>query len=217
MSIGQAEISFRENYSSITNERIVQIKNRIASLNASSYLSPKFAIHEGTTSYATEERQSIGVDFPDDRMTGMTVRCTHFGGQSEMIKFFGYLAEDADITSFMPCEVGGGYLKGVDEAIATCLRKNKTLKALDVHYCKLGEEGVLNIVNALRENASLKYLNIRANGINNQILSTLLDVLKSTNRTLVRFSFTQNNFTDEKQLNPQLIQEIDAQLRVNAQ
>ena len=134
-----------------------------------------------------------------------------------MIRFFEYLAADTNITSFMPCENHRGMLNGVDHAIAECLRKNKTLEALDVHYCGIGEEGVLNIVNALEQNKSLKYLNIRANGITNKVLARLLEVLKTPNRSLIRFSFTQNNFPEEKSLDKRLIQEIDAQLRENAQ
>jgi len=206
--------------SETADEKIARVHSAITNLYAHvSGDKPKFAVVLGTLSFAEQERESVGIELPYNEMRnqGLTVKCTRFGESSQMIQFFEHLANNSEITSFMPAEVGGGYLKGVDQAIADCLRKNQTLQALDVHYCSIGLEGVLNIVNALEQNTALKYLNIRANGISDEILERLLEIVKNNNTTLQRFSFTQNNYISEKNLNKELIRKIDVQLRHNAQ
>ncbi len=166
-----------------------------------------------------QEPESAGGQLPFQAMEsyGLTVQCPFSGvvpASTFMFhRLFKWLATDSEITSFA---VEDGWFPGVDEAIADCLRKNRTLQILDIPHTGISKGGILKILDALRDNSSLLYLNIRANDIDNTTLMQMSEILK-TNRTLSRFSFTQNNFIKEKNLDPSLIQQIDVQLKANAQ
>jgi hypothetical protein len=201
-------------YAEDEKSRVSRIQTEIDQLNTDLQVPPQFAIRPGTLTNATEERGKIGVDLPAEMgKSGLTVVCTRTAETTAMIRFFNYLATDQEITSFQI--VNNESLQGVDQAIADCLKANTRLLALDVHYSFLGEEGVLNIINALAGNSSLKYLNIRSNGINNHILARLLEILKNQNKALCQVSFTQNYYESEKALDAVLVTQIHEQLTLN--
>ncbi|MCW8398828.1 hypothetical protein OQJ26_08490 [Legionella sp. PATHC038] len=100
--------------------------------------------------------------------------------------------------------------------IANFLKNNTSLRVLDIHASQISEEGLLVIIDALKSNDSLEYLNIRANKITNKVLESLSLTLQQHNTCLKQIELTQNSDDlSEKALDQGLLTKIYEQLPIN--
>ncbi len=186
----------------------MEVKKEIAELKCG-----EFEVTEGTEFNAGYNEKPIGNVPSKTEKAGLTVTFGYHGVQGAKA-FFDYLSEEKSITAVY---ANGSYFASDDDAesIAKCIAHNKTLQVLDIHYSSLNGKGVKMIVKALANNTSLRYLNIRANDVSNDVLNDLKILLQSGKCKLGCLAFSQNNFAYEKALDKDLIAELDLLLKAN--
>ncbi|KTC82483.1 hypothetical protein [Legionella cherrii] len=152
--------------------------------------------------------------------TGNTLRLGYYGlvnsediGGRDVEKLLPCLQAEHQITSILANN------SVIDDAgailIANFLKNNTSLRVLDIHASQISEDGLLAIIDALKSNDSLEYLNIRANKITNKVLESLSLTLQHHNTRLKQIELTQNIDPAEKALNQGLLTKIYEQLPIN--
>ncbi len=183
----------------------------------------KFHIKSGTKITVTKD---IGGVPAETHIEGLTLELGYFSfnNAEQAEKVLAVLSEHPGITSLLAPSgqlgwslADGNYIassKGGD-AIAAFLEKDPELKVLDIHYNHIPKDGILAIIESLKGNNHLDYLNIRANDIDYEVLEALLDVVTHHNTSLKSVELTQNNFLEEKAQDDTLISNIYNQLKMN--
>jgi hypothetical protein len=177
----------------------------------------EFRLQPGTDVPATEKTFGTPLEVID---TGNTLKLGYFGitnsekvDRKEVEKLFSCLQTDNQITSIL---ANGSYIDDAGATvIANFLKNNSSLRVLDLHYSHISQNGLLAIVDALQSNDSLEYLNIRANNVTNEVLNNLYLILQQSNICLRQIELSQNNFQTEKDLDQDLIKKIYEQLPTN--
>eukprot|EP01028_Stygiella_incarcerata_P001294 TRINITY_DN12141_c0_g1_i4.p1 TRINITY_DN12141_c0_g1~~TRINITY_DN12141_c0_g1_i4.p1 ORF type:complete len:513 (-),score=116.05 TRINITY_DN12141_c0_g1_i4:27-1565(-) len=82
-------------------------------------------------------------------------------------------------------------------AIAEMLKKNRTLRSLNLSGCNMGDEGCTKIAKALCENRSLRSIDLSEIGIEVGTSCKELSLMMKTNQTLHELFFPQDNMDEE--------------------
>ncbi len=83
------------------------------------------------------------------------------------------------------------------KALAAAIRENITLKTLNIADATLGPEGCKEIVEAIADNSIMEELNIEGNDIGEQGGDAILELVKD-NSVIQRIKFERGNYVSEK-------------------
>jgi len=108
----------------------------------------------------------------------------------EVVELIDILTTDkVALTSLL---INGSYIDDVGaKSLANFIRTTDTLKVLDIHYSHVSEQGMQDLIDALKTNTSITHLNIRSNALTEILFNNLLELFEKYNHTVRQIGIVQ--------------------------